>query len=318
MVRVSLSRSRFLHAGSLLLALLLAGTGQALEQTQQDPPQQNSSQQGTSSQRGPGQDQSQQPLPPADQGPSAKPSEKSSDKEENSNPAQAAAEKTKQVTFGAAKATGQFAEHGFVFIRDWQQNWITGVVVEQNQPLVPLTSRGRRQIYLRQTLTTPGAYLKRMLAAGIDQARGVPYQWDDGWTGYAERFASRQGQFVAANSLAFLANAELGYEVRYDLCRCRGFWPRTRHAFVRNFVTYDQTEVALRPQLGLYAGAFGGGLISTAWKPHPRNAFAEGGRAMAGQAGYGTLLNLFIEFAGEINRKLGARKRPVSQSGEHP
>jgi hypothetical protein len=30
---------------------------------------------------------------------------------------------------------------------------------------------------------------------------------------------------------------------------------------------------------------------------------------MAGQAAYGALLNFFIEFAGDINRKLGARKR---------
>jgi hypothetical protein len=28
---------------------------------------------------------------------------------------------------------------------------------------------------------------------------------------------------------------------------------------------------------------------------------------MLGQAGYGTLLNFFIEFAGDINRKIGAK-----------
>jgi hypothetical protein len=50
-------------------------------------------------------------------------------------------------------------------------------------------------------------------------------------------------------------------------------------------------------------------MISTAWKPHPRNAFAEGGRALLGQAGYGTLLNFFIEFAPDINRKIGAKNR---------
>jgi hypothetical protein len=65
----------------------------------------------------------------------------------------------------------------------------------------------------------------------------------------------------------------------------------------------------LRPQWALYGGSFGGGLISTAWKPHPRNAFAEGGRAMLGQAGYGVLLNFFIEFSTDINRKIGAERR---------
>jgi hypothetical protein len=172
-----------------------------------------------------------------------------------------------------------------------------------------MTVHQREEIYLQQTLTTPGAYLKRMFAAGIDQSRGSPPQWDDGWGGYAERFASREGQFISANSLAALGNAALRYEPRYDQCRCQGFWPRTRHAIVRNFLTYDESERELRPQWGLYGGSFGGGMISTAWKPHPRNAFAEGGRAMLGQAGYGSLLNFFIEFSTEINRKLGSKRK---------
>jgi hypothetical protein len=75
---------------------------------------------------------------------------------------------------------------------------------------------------------------------------------------------------------------------------------------MRNFLTYNQSEQELRPQWGLYGGSFGGGVISTAWKPHPRNAFAEGGRASAEQAGFGALLNLFIEFSTDVNRRIGA------------
>lgn len=200
-------------------------------------------------------------------------------------------------------------EMALVKARDWESGWFTGAFVPKGQTRTPLTLEQRREYYLQQTLTTPGAYMKRMFAAGIDQARGVPASWDDGWDGYVERFASREGQFISANTLAFLGNAALQYEPRYDRCNCSGFRLRTRHAILRNFLTYDSGETRLRPQWGLYGGAFGGGLISTAWKPHPRNAFAEGGRAMLGQAAYGTLLNFFIEFAGEINRKIGAKDR---------
>jgi hypothetical protein len=242
----------------------------------------------------------------AAQNPEQKPAEK---KDGSSNPAQAAAEKTKDLTVQAAEATKHMAQHGLVRLRDWESGWLTGVYVEKDQPLVPLTRQARQQIYFRQTLATPGAYMKRMFAAGIDQARGAPSQWDDGLGGYAERFASREGQFITANTLAALGNAKLQYEPRYDQCRCSGFWPRTRHALLRNFLTYDRTEQELRPQWALYGGAFGGGLISTAWKPHPRNAFAEGGRAMLGQAGYGALLNFFTEFTRDINRKLGSKMK---------
>ncbi len=229
-------------------------------------------------------------------------------KDSGSNPAQAAAEKTKDVTVQAVQATKDVAQQGLVQLRNWERGWITGIYVPRYMQLTPLTADERAEIYLKQTLTTPGAYLKRAFAAGIDQARGAPSQWDGGLKGYGERFASREGQFISANSIAALANAKLGYEPRYDQCRCSGFWPRARHAIVRNFLTYDSSEEHIRPQLGLYGGSFGGGLISTAWKPKPRNAFAEGGRAMLGQAGYGALLNFFTEFAVDINRKLGTSK----------
>ena len=199
------------------------------------------------------------------------------------------------------------AREGLLRARDWESTWISGVFVGKNQPLITLTGKEREEIYLRQTLTTPGAYLKRGFGALIDQARGVPGQWDDGWGGYAERWASRQGQFITANSLAALGNAKLGYEVRYDRCKCEGLWPRTRHAFIRNLMTYDRSEEHLRPQIALYGGAFGGGLMATAWKPSPKNAWANGGYAVLGQVGYGTLLNFFTEFAREINRKQGVR-----------
>jgi hypothetical protein len=244
----------------------------------------------------------QDPTTPQPQTPQPEPSVPSpdkpaSEKEPSSNSAQAVAEKTKEV----AQATlGK--------MRDWETQWLVGAYVSRTRPLVPLTATQRRDIYLEQTWLTPGTYMKRLFDAGIDQARGVPSQWDDGWGGYTERWASREGQFIAANSLAALGDAKLGYEPRYDQCRCSGAWLRTRHAIVRNFVTYDRTERSMHPQWALYGGSFAGGVISTAWKPLPRNAFAEGGRAMLGQVGWGVLFNFFTEFAVDINRKLGAKK----------
>jgi hypothetical protein len=217
-------------------------------------------------------------------------------KEEKENPVEAVA----GMTRGAAEA-------GLKKARDWESGWIAGEYMGRNRVLVSPTWEQREEIYLRQTFTTPQAYIKRMFAAGFDQARGVPYQWDDGWDGYAERFASREGQFIAANTLAALGNAKLGYEVRYDQCKCQGLWRRTRHAFIRNLVTYDRSEEHLKPQYALYAGAFGGGMIETAWKPSPKNAFVNGGRAAAEQVGWGTLLNFVTEFSWEINRKQGVR-----------
>jgi hypothetical protein len=219
-------------------------------------------------------------------------------KDDSPNPAQAAAEKTKEVTINA-----------LVKVRDWENGWFTTPYISRTRERVPLTDQQRRDIYLQQTFTQPGDYFKRMISAAFDQARDAPSQWPQGWGGYGERFASREGQFIAANSLAALGNAALKYEPRYDQCRCSGFAHRTRHAIWRNFVTYDHGEQNLHPQWALYGGAFSGGLIATAWKPHPRNLWLNGGYGALGQAGWGSLLNIFTEFAGDINQKLGARRK---------
>ncbi len=284
-----------LRAATLVVLLAVAGSGWAQEP--QTPPLQMP----------PDQSQGQgKENPPADPSSPSAPSSPSSDKpspdkpedkkDEAPNPAQVVGEATKQ----AAEAT-------LVQLRDWETEWLVGAYVSRNRQLVTLTGEQRKRLYLQQTVLTPGAYLKRMFDAGIDQVRGVPYQWDDGWAGYTERWASREGQFIASNSLTALGDAKLGYEPRYDQCRCRGFWPRTRHAVLRNFLTYDRSEQEMRPQWALYGGAFGGGMIATAWLPKPRNAFAEGGWGALGQAGYGILANFFTEFAVDINRKLGAK-----------
>jgi len=91
-------------------------------------------------------------------------------KKESATPAQQVEDKTKQ----ALDMTKDVAQMGFVRARDWESTWITGVFIGKNQPLITPTAKQREEIYLRQTLTTPGAYMKRMFAAGIDQARGTP------------------------------------------------------------------------------------------------------------------------------------------------
>jgi hypothetical protein len=205
------------------------------------------------------------------------------------------------------EAVAGATEHELKKARDWESGWIAGEYIGRNRKLVSPTREQREEIYLRETLTTPEAYMKRMFAAGIDQARGTPWQWGGGFGGYGKRFASREGQFISANTLAAAGNAMLGYEVRYDQCKCQGLWPRTRHAFIRNLVTYDRSEEHLHPQWALYGGAFSGGMISTTWKPGNHNPFAEGGQAAIEQVGWGTLLNFFTEFSREINRKQGVR-----------
>ena len=195
-------------------------------------------------------------------------------------------------------------------IRDLPAEWLIGPYVPNAGPLQPLTNRERASIYVHQTFLNVGTYAARMFTAGIQQARGVPREWGGGMRGYGRRFGSDYGQFVIANSLQSAGNAALGYEARYDVCRCGGFWPRTRHAIARNFLTYTRTERERRPAIPLYVGSLGAGMISSVWLPGHRNPWKEGAYSALIQAGLGSGVNWASEFAIEILRKITDNRHP--------
>jgi hypothetical protein len=194
-------------------------------------------------------------------------------------------------------------------IEDLPIEWLIGPYIPVQGKLTPLTLQERRNVYFRQTYLTVGSYLARAFAAGIDQARGTPYEWGGGFPGYGRRFASRYGQYVISNTIVAAGNAGLGYEPRYDFCRCKGFWPRTKHAVARNFYTYNETEHEKRPQIPLYVGSFAAGAISTTWLPGQQNAWKNGAYSALQQVGYGSGINFVSEFAIDILQKLKVRKR---------
>jgi len=199
----------------------------------------------------------------------------------------------------------------FQKLRVLPAEWLIGPYIPSDKPLQPLTFRQRREIYVRQTFLNAGAYVARMFTGAIDHARDVPREWGEGWDAYGLRFGSRYGQFVLSNTFESLGNAALGYEPRYDLCKCRGFWPRTKHAMVRNFYTYNSTERDRRPQIPLYVGAFFAGVVASQWMPGHRSAWKDGIYATLGQAGYGIGINWVSEFALDILHVIDKRRYPL-------
>jgi hypothetical protein len=181
-------------------------------------------------------------------------------------------------------------------------NWFYGPYVPKEVPLLPLIGDQREKLFVLQTYTTPGIYIRSVFLSLIDQARGTPYAWGGGFTGYGRRAASMYAQSSIQNVFSAVGNATLQYEPRYDRCRCVGLGPRTKHALIRTFMTYNQTEKELRPQFALYGAAFGAGMLSSVWKPQG-NLWREGYDSVLTQGGFGMLSNWIGEFAPEIRRK---------------
>lgn len=200
-------------------------------------------------------------------------------------------------------------------VKNLPAEWLIGPYIPSSGPLIPLTTSQRANVYLRQTFATPGPYVVRLFSAGVDQARNYPSEWGGGMGAYGERVANRYGRFLIANTVSAAGNAVVGYEPRYDLCRCHTFWLRTRHAIVRNFVTYNNTETDLRPAFPLYGGAFASGLVSSQWLPGKQGVLKDGGYAALSQAGYGVAYNWVSEFAVDIVRKITHKNLTNVQNG---
>jgi hypothetical protein len=188
-------------------------------------------------------------------------------------------------------------------------SWLYGAYIPKDAPLTPLTGSQRFHLYLKQNFTTPGIYLKTSFFVLRDQARGEPPEWE-GASGFGKRVASNYGLYAIQNSFSALGNGLMGYEPRYDRCKCEGLGPRTRHALTRNFVTYNR-NLAYRPQVPLYVAAFGAGAVSAQWRPNISN-WEAAYRAAASQAVFGVMFNWIGEFAPEISRTLRRKKKPAS------
>ena len=198
-------------------------------------------------------------------------------------------------------------------------NWLYGSYVPKDVPLESLDGGQRFKLYTRQTYTTWGIYIKTMLFTVHDQVHDSNPQWGDGAEGFAKRFGTREAQFVMQNSVNSLGDGLLGWEPRYDRCRCDGFWPRTRHAIARNFVTYASDEKSLRPQLMPYVGAFAGGSVASTWEPATKQWWVSGYQSAVTQVLIGVGIDWIGEFGPEIGHMFHRKhKEPSAALAEHP
>jgi hypothetical protein len=184
-------------------------------------------------------------------------------------------------------------------------NWLYGAYIPKGSPIVALNAQERFELYIRQTYTTPGIYIKTGFFVIHDQVNDTPPGWGDGASGFGKRILSNQATNIIQNSFTSLGQGVVRWEPRYDRCRCTGAGARFRHAFVRNFITYASNEQSLRPNIMPFAAAFGAGAIGATWNPNNPTIEVKGYQSVITQAWLGVVINAIGEFAPDIKKKLG-------------
>jgi hypothetical protein len=187
-------------------------------------------------------------------------------------------------------------------------NWLYGAYIPKDAPRVALTGKQRFKLYIRQTFTTPGIYVKTGFFLVHDQLQNTPSEWGDGFPGFVKRFGSNQATNIIQNSFTSLGQGIVGWEPRYDRCKCEGGWPRFRHAFARNFITYDRSEQSIRPNIMPFAAGFGAGMIAATWNPNHPTITVKGYQSVITQAWWGVASNVIGEFAPDVMKKLRRHK----------
>lgn len=198
-------------------------------------------------------------------------------------------------------------------------NWLYGAYIPTEAPLESLSDADRWHLYVRQSFTTPGIWVKTGLFTISDQVRNSPPGWPQDPEGFAKRVGTRYAQFLMQNSFTAMGDAMAGWEPRYDLCRdCTGVGQRIKHAVIRNFVTYGSDEKSLRPQVFLYAGSFGGAALAAYWQPYRPSPLVKGYQGVATQAWVGVLCNLLAEFAPDLKRAVHYDKKNAAAPTAKP
>jgi hypothetical protein len=60
-------------------------------------------------------------------------------------------------------------------------NWLYGAYIPRDAPIVTLNGNERYRLFIRQSFTTPGIYIKTGFSTIHDQVRNSPPEWGDGF-----------------------------------------------------------------------------------------------------------------------------------------
>lgn len=182
-------------------------------------------------------------------------------------------------------------------------NWLYGAYIPADASLQPLNNEERFKLYLRQTYTTTGTYIKTGFFLIHDQGVDAPPGWGQGASGLFKRAGSLETEFIIQNTLTSVGDAVLRLEPRYDRCRCEGTWHRLRHAVTRNFVTYGGPEnKTVRPQIVPFASAYAAGIVVASWEPQNSSVTTKGYQNVIVQIWFGSLINTLAEFGPDFKR----------------
>ena len=171
----------------------------------------------------------------------------------------------------------------------------------------PLSQHERNSIYLK-SLINPIWYLKGSMSAAIDQANDKPAEWEQGWSGYGQRFGNIMGQYAIQRTATFGVASLLHEDNRYFGSGKKGFWKRTGYAISSSILARHDDEKRL-PSVSLIGGFAAGAFVSRWWQPPSTRSAGDGAVSFGISMGYNVLACEVKEFLPDIVRPITKRHK---------
>jgi hypothetical protein len=171
----------------------------------------------------------------------------------------------------------------------------------------PLDMGEKFQYRIVQSFGTRG-FVGSLFGAAIGQARDVPHEWGQGFSGYATRYAASFGTNLSRQTMAFALESALHEDPRYFPSRDKGFKLRIKNVLLQTVVTRTDSGEE-RFAYSRIASAFGTGQLANTWAPKSTGTvgggFLRGAIILGGDCGY-NFLQEFLPFT----RPRSLRHRP--------
>jgi hypothetical protein len=142
------------------------------------------------------------------------------------------------------------------------------------------------------------------MGAALDQGRGKPGAWGQGWGAFGERYVSHLGQYAIQRSIMFPVQAIDGEDPRYFRSIRTSLKGRVADAFLHTIWHHDESG-GMMPAYSEFFGDYGAAALSRyLWWPRSyhngKAVFIAGSDTILIDAG----INLFHEFTPDIKRAL--------------
>ena len=187
----------------------------------------------------------------------------------------------------------------------------------------PLTQQERNSLF-GNSLINPLWYLKGAVSAGQNQWNDTPREWEQGATGYGQRYADIMGQYAIRRTVTFGLESWFHEDNRFFPSGKKGFGARTGYGLASGIMARHDNGKRY-PSASLLIGYASGAYLSRFWQPSSARSVGDAAVSFGVSVGWNIAFGVLKEYMPDLlrpltrkSKRLGATVPPASTGVGEP